>query len=51
MSALVNWTTDDACPGCGGQLTQSPTDASVSQERRSCGWAITWVPGQAGGER
>lgn len=45
------WATDDQCPACGGQLTASSSDASVSQECRSCGWAVTWAPEPTGGER
>jgi hypothetical protein len=51
MSTPVIWVTDDSCPACGGQLTQSPTDASVTQECRCCGWVVTWAPEPTGGER
>ena len=45
------WLTDDCCPGCGTQLTETSTGTQVRQECRSCGWAATWAPGTTGGER
>ena len=45
------WLTDDCCPGCGTQLTETSTDTQVRQECRSCGWAATWAPDTTGGER
>jgi hypothetical protein len=51
MTVLVLWLTDDPCPACGGQLTQWSAHSQVTQECRSCGWAVTWSPDPAGGER
>jgi hypothetical protein len=51
MTTPVTWATDDSCPACGAQLTQLPSDASVTQECSCCGWAITWAPEPTGGER
>jgi hypothetical protein len=51
MITSVLWATDDPCPVCGGQLTQWSADASVSQECRCCGWAVTWATDPAGGEQ
>ena len=45
------WLTDDCCPVCGTQLTETSTDTQVRQECRSCGWAVTWAPDTTGGER
>ena len=45
------WLTDDRCPDCGAQLTETATDAQVRQECRSCGWAVTWAPDPAGGDQ
>jgi hypothetical protein len=51
MNTPIVWATDDRCPGCGGQLTETSTDTQVSQECRSCGWLATWAPDVTGGER
>jgi hypothetical protein len=51
MTTPVVWITDDRCPACGGLLTETSTDAQVSQECRSCGWAVAWAPDPTGGER
>jgi hypothetical protein len=51
MTTPVIWATDDLCPACGGQLTQSPAGDSETQECRSCGWAVSWAPEATGDER
>jgi hypothetical protein len=51
MTTVTIWATDDRCPTCGGQLSETSTDTQVSQECRSCGWSATWAPYPAGGEQ
>ena len=51
MNTPIVWATDDRCPGCGELLTETSTDTQVSQECRSCGWAVTWAPATTGGDQ
>jgi hypothetical protein len=51
MTNPVIWVSYDQRPGCGEQLTASLSDASVTQECRSRGWAVAWAPEATGGER
>jgi hypothetical protein len=51
MNTPAVWLTDDRCPGCDTQLIATSIDACVTQECHSCGWAVTWAPEAAGGER
>jgi len=45
------WLTDDHCPSCGAQFTETSSGIQVCQEFRCCGWAVTWALDATGGDR
>ena len=53
MNAVyVEWVIEDACPNCGGTLTEiGLEDGSMTQECRSCGWSVRWRADRDGGDR
>jgi predicted RNA-binding Zn-ribbon protein involved in translation (DUF1610 family) len=53
MNAVyVVWVIEDACPNCTGVLTEIGLEGgSVTQECRSCGWAVCWRCDSPGGDR
>jgi predicted RNA-binding Zn-ribbon protein involved in translation (DUF1610 family) len=49
MMTFTTWTTDDQCPDCGTDLTETPghIDGEMIQECRACGWSVTWAMDEA----
>ena len=46
---ITTWATDDPCPDCGTELTDTPAPdgGEVTQECRACGWSVTWAMDEA----
>jgi hypothetical protein len=48
----VIWRIEDACPNCGGTITEiGLEDGGTTQECRSCGWSARWRPAPDGGNQ
>jgi hypothetical protein len=49
MITATIWVSDDQCPDCGTDLTETPGTAGgeVIQECRACGWSVVWAMDEA----
>jgi hypothetical protein len=51
-AADVVWRIEDACPNCHGALIEMGLDnGTITQECRSCGWAVIWASDESGEEQ